>query len=77
MSRELIESLGIRSVNPGACTGSWIDTGTAHVPARGSPHTAATARTVFSPQKATRSPGPNPPPATVAATASAAPSSSA
>jgi aldehyde dehydrogenase (NAD+) len=26
MSKELLESLGIQSVNPGACTGSWIDT---------------------------------------------------
>ena len=26
MSKELLESLGVQSVNPGACTGSWIDT---------------------------------------------------
>ena len=26
MSKELLESLGVQSVNPGACTGSWIET---------------------------------------------------
>ena len=26
MSKELLESLGVKPVNPGACTGSWIDT---------------------------------------------------
>jgi len=26
MSKELLEALGVQSVNPGACTGSWIET---------------------------------------------------
>jgi aldehyde dehydrogenase (NAD+) len=31
MSRELLESLGIRPENPGACTGNWIETGGAQL----------------------------------------------